>query len=303
MTTITIKSPDDVENIIDCLNAMPMTRKHGKGLLALVPNQYPEKPAVIYMRVSSAKQAAKGKGSLPEQLRSTWDEIEKRGAKVTHVYVDVCTAANRHRWAFNLLLDNIRSNKVHLLGCWHSSRLVRTQIAAGEIEEAIESRGKSAQKIEMFAVTDVLDADLLGMLAWAGRWERKAFKERSLMGRQAAISQGRPPNSAPPFWIESKRIDEETYVYTLKPIAEKIKRVAESYAAGMSSTEIVKRLNAERVPRATGQTKYGWTRQYLAQVLHYSALKGKWGPFWDQYVDVPPPHRCRNMGHYSAEND
>jgi site-specific DNA recombinase len=287
MTTITINSPDDVEQIIDCLNAMPMTRKHGKGLLALVPSQRPEKPAVIYMRVSSAKQAVKGKGSLPEQLRSTWDEIVKRGATVTHVYVDVCTAANRDRWAFNLVLGDIRANKIQLLGCWHSSRLVRTQIAAGELEEAIESRGKSAKKIEMFAVNDTLDTELLGILAWAGRWERKAFKERSLMGRQAAISQGRPPNSTPPFWIEGKRIDEETYVYTLKPIAEKIKWAAEAYAAGMGSTEIVKRLNNERVPRATGQTKYGWTRQYLAQVLHYSALKGKWGPFWEQYVDVP----------------
>jgi len=139
----------------------------------------------------------------------------------------------------------------------------------------------------MFAVIDTLNADILGILAWAGRWERKAFKERSLMGRQAALSQGRPANSSPPFWIECNRVDRENYIYTLKPVAEHIKWAAEAYASGMGTIEIVRRLNAERVPRATGQTKYGWTRQYLGQVFHYSALKGKWGPFWGQYVDVP----------------
>jgi site-specific DNA recombinase len=180
MTTITIASPDDAEPIIDKLNAMPMTRLHGKGLLALVPTAQPENPAVIYMRVSSAKQAAKGKGSLPEQLRSTWTEIEKRGAQVVKVYVDVCAAANRNRWAFNLLLEDIQASKVNLLGCWHSSRLVRTQLAAGELEEAIEDYGAP---VEMFSVTDTLNPDILGILAWAGRWERKAFRERAMAGR------------------------------------------------------------------------------------------------------------------------
>jgi hypothetical protein len=55
----------------------------------------------------------------------------------------------------------------------------------------------------------------------------------------------------------------------------------------MGSTAIVARLNREGVPRATGQTKYGWTRQYLAQILKYPALKGKWGPFWGHWLDVP----------------
>lgn len=283
MTTIRITSPDDIDQIIAHLENMPMTRQHGKGLIALVQCDNPEKEAVIYMRVSSARQAAKGKGSLPEQLRSTWAEIEKRGAQVTVVYVDVCSAANRSRWAFNILLDDVRAGKVNLIGCWHSSRLVRSQLAAGELEDAIEAYGKP---VNMFAVTDTLNADILGLLAWAGRWERKAFKERSMMGRQAALQHGRPPNSTPPFWLQTQRIG-DTYVYTLKPISQWIKWAAESYAAGMGSTEIVKRLNSEGVPRARGISKYGWTRQYLVQVLHYSALKGKWGPFWGQYIDVP----------------
>jgi site-specific DNA recombinase len=284
MTTITIQNPDDIDQIIERLDAMPMTRKHGKGLVALTPHHRPEKPAALYMRVSSAKQAVKGKGSLPEQLRATWAEIEKQGAQVVMVYVDVCTAANRNRWAFNLLLEHIREGRVTLLGCWHSSRLVRTQLAAGELEDAIESYGKP---IEMLSVTDTLNPNILGILAWAGRWERKAFKERSMMGRQTALSQGRHPNSAPPFWLKADRVDQDTFVYSLKPISEWIKWAAESYAAGMRNTDICRHLNAQGVPRATGHTKYGWTHQYLVQVLKYSALRGKWGPFWEQYVDVP----------------
>src|SRR5690606_35018951 len=167
-------------HIIECLNAMPMTRKHGKGLLALTGISNVDRPTTLYLRVSSAKQAEKGKGSLPEQLRSTWEEALRRNGQITAVDVDICTASNRNGWAFNQLLEDIRVGKVAMLGCWHSSRLVRAQLAAGELKEAIEAFGKP---IEMFSVVDTLNADILGILAWAGRWERKAFRERSLMGR------------------------------------------------------------------------------------------------------------------------
>ena len=55
MTTITITSPDDVVQIIERLNAMPMTRKYGKGLLALTGISNADRPTVLYLRVSSAK--------------------------------------------------------------------------------------------------------------------------------------------------------------------------------------------------------------------------------------------------------
>lgn len=286
MKHIQIVGKEDVAKIIQELSSMPMTRSHGKGLVALLPIQSREKPAAIYIRVSSPKQAAQGKGSLTEQLVETWEEIERRNGQIIAVYTDVCTAANRNRLAFNALLEDIRAGKIYLLGCWHSSRLVRTQLAAGELEEAIE---KLSHPVEMFAVTDTLDAELLGVLAWAGRWERKAFRERSLMGRQAAVADNRCPSGTPPFWIETVR-DETNKIagYKLKPIAEWVKWMAETYAEGIGSTEIVARLNREGVPRATGHTKYGWTRQYLNQVLKYTALMGKWGPFWGQYIDVPP---------------
>lgn len=284
MTHISIHGPEDLNTIIDRLLAMPMTRRHGKGLIAHLPRTDGDKPTALYMRVSSSRQAAKGKGSLPEQFHSTWEAIEKRGGNVVAIYADVCTAANRNRWAFNQLLDDIKASKFVMLGCWHSSRLVRTQLAAGEIEDAIEQFGKP---IDMFAVTDTLNTDILGILAWAGRWERKAFKDRSMMGRQAALANGQPPNSSPPFWLQATRDANGTYVYSLKPVAEAIKWAAEAYANGTRNTDICRRFNAEGVPRATGKTKYGWTHQYLVQVLKYSALKGKWGPFWGQYIDVP----------------
>jgi DNA invertase Pin-like site-specific DNA recombinase len=286
MNEIIITGPQGLSEITDRLHAMPMTRKHGKGIVARLAESNPDKPTALYMRVSSAKQATEGKGSLPEQFHATWKEIQKRGGQVAAVYADVCTAANRNRSAFNVLLDDLRDDKIKMIGCWHSSRLVRTQLAAGELEDAVEKLG---HPVEMFAVTDSLDADILGVLAWAGRWERKAFRERSLMGRQAAVADNRPPSGNPPFWIEIVRAEDgkPNGVYELKPVAKWVKWAAEAYANGMGSTAIVKRLNAEGVPRATGRTKYGWTRQYLAQILKYTALKGKWGPHWGEYIDVP----------------
>ncbi len=287
MMQITISGLAECDRIIDLLATMPMTRKFGKGLIAKVTTApiNPEKCAAIYMRVSGAKQARKGKGSIPEQFHATWAEVERRGGQVVTVYVDVCPAPSRNRLAFNVLLEDLRAGRIALLGCWHSSRLVRSQLAAGEIEEAIE---KLNPPLEMFSITDTLDIDVLGILAWAGRWERKAIRERSLAGRQNAAAEGRIPSCHPPFWIETVRDDNGKPInFRLKPVAEWVRWLALSYADGMGSTEIVNRLNRERVPRASGQTKYGWTRQYLAQVLKYAALKGKWGPFWGHYIDVP----------------
>ena len=42
MTTITINTPDDIDQIIEHLDAMPMTRKHGKGLIAVTPIYRPK---------------------------------------------------------------------------------------------------------------------------------------------------------------------------------------------------------------------------------------------------------------------
>ncbi|WP_414692092.1 recombinase family protein [Phototrophicus methaneseepsis] len=264
-----------------------MTRKYGKAVVARIPYaKEVDYPAAIYIRVSSAKQATKGKGSLPEQFDTVWNATINKGGQIVAVYADVCTAANRDRQAFNILLKDLRDGQFTMLGCWHSSRLVRTQLAAGELEEAVE---KLKTKVHMFAVADTLDADILGVLAWAGRWERKAFRERSLMGRQAAATENRTPSGKPPFWIKTIKDESKKIVgYELKPVAKWIKWAAEAYVSGIGSTEIVRRMNQEGVPRATGRTKYGWTRQYLNQVLKYTALKGKWGPFWDVYIDVPP---------------
>jgi DNA invertase Pin-like site-specific DNA recombinase len=285
MIEIFVNGPDGLQEIIERLDVMPMTRNHGKGIIARIAIPKPAKAVALYLRVSGAKQAAKGKGSLPEQFQSSWDEAVRRGEQIVAIYTDVCTAANRNRWAFKILLEDLSAGKIDMIACWHSSRLLRTQLAAGELEEAME---KLSRPIEMFAIKDVLDVDLLGILAWAGRWERKAFRERSLMGRQAAAADNRPPFGKPPFWLEVIRDENNKPAgFVLKPVAEWIKWAAQSYADGIGSTQIVDRLNLEGVPRATGRTKYGWTRQYLAQILKYSALRGKWGPFWGTYVDVP----------------
>ena len=285
MNEVQITGPDDVDLVIDSLNKMPMSRKFGKGVVARLPGSTPEVPAAVYIRVSTSKQADEGKGSLFEQFQAVWKETLRRGGQPVAVYADICTAANRNRMAFNALIADLRAGNIAMVGCWHSTRLVRTQLAAGELEDALEHLNRP---VKMFAVTDTLDADLLGVLAWAGRWERKAFRERSLMGRQAAVADNRPPSGNPPFWIEVTRDEEgKPAGFILKAIAEWISWAAKAYANGMGSTEIVARLNRERVPRATGLTKYGWTRQYLAQILKYPALKGKWGPFWGQWVDIP----------------
>jgi DNA invertase Pin-like site-specific DNA recombinase len=239
--------------------------------------------AALYLRVSSHKQSEEDRYSLPEQWRLNWEEAERRMFAVVAVYIDVLSGASRHRKAFQQMLVDGKAGKFAAIVATMNDRLFRSMWAAADVEELVEQ-----YHIELHGSVEPIDKDLLGLFAWVASRERRNIITRTKMGREAAAREGRIPSGNPPFYLKIIRNAEAKPDHVeLDPYyAPIVRELCLRYAAGEPVRTIVRDL-FKNVPRPSGKTKYGWTLQYLNQILRAPTLYGKW-PFKEYFIDVPP---------------
>ncbi len=238
--------------------------------------------ASLYLRVSSQQQSEEDRHSLPEQWRLNWEAAERRGYIVVAVYIDVLSGASRQRKAFQQMLTDGRESKYQALFATMNDRLFRSMWTAADIEELVEQHN-----IDLFGSVEPIDKQLLGLFAWVASRERRNIVTRTMMGREAAARENRIPSGKPPFYLKvirnaQGRPDHIEFEPYYAPV---VRQLAERYAAGEPVHSIMRDL-LKNVPRPSGQTKYGWTLQYLNQILKSPTLYGQW-PFKQQFVEVP----------------
>jgi DNA invertase Pin-like site-specific DNA recombinase len=233
--------------------------------------------------VSSRKQSEEDRHSLPEQWRLNWEEAERRGYCVVAVYIDVASGASRHRKAFQQMIADGKAGKYQAIFATMNDRLFRSMWSAADIEELSEQL-----KIELFGSVEPIDRELLGLFAWVAARERRNIITRTKMGREAAARDGRTPSGRPPFWLVIVRNEQNKpdHVELHSYYAPIVRELCLRYAAGEQLRSIIRDLFKD-VPRPTGKTKYGWTAQYMNQILRNPTLYGKW-PFKQYFIDVPP---------------
>lgn len=239
--------------------------------------------ACLYLRVSSRKQSEEDRHSLPEQWRLNWEDAVQRGFEVVAVYIDVLSGASRHRKGFHQMMADSKAGKFKAIFATMNDRLFRSMWAAADIEELVEQL-----KIELFGSVEPIDKELLGLFAWVASRERRNIITRTKMGREAVARENGIPSGRPPFYLviirdkEGKPDHIELHPY-YAPI---VKELCVRYAAGEPVRTIIRDL-FKNVPRPSGKiTKYGWTLQYLNQILRSPTLYGKW-PFKEHFIDVP----------------
>ena len=240
-------------------------------------------PACLYLRVSSRKQSEEDRHSLPEQWRLNWEDAERRGYAVVVVYIDVLSGASRHRKGFQQMIADGKAGKFKAIFATMNDRLFRSMWSAADIEELVEQH-----TIELFGSVEPIDKELLGLFAWVASRERRNIITRTKMGREAVARENGIPSGRPPFYLviirnsEGKPDHIELHPY-YAPI---VKELCLRYAAGEPVRTIIRDLFKD-VPRPSGRkTKYGWTLQYLNQILRSPTLYGKW-PFKEHFIDVP----------------
>lgn len=238
--------------------------------------------ACLYLRVSSRQQSEEDRHSLPEQWRLNWTEAERRGYVVVAVYIDVLSGASRHRKAFQQMLTDGKEHKYKAIVATMNDRLFRSMWSAADVEELVEQN-----KIDLVGSVEPIDKELLGLFAWVASRERRNIVTRTMLGREAAARENRIPSGKPPFYLRVIRNGEgkPDHIEFDPYYAPLIKKFALRYAAGEPVRSIMRDLLKD-VPRPSGQTKYGWTLQYLNQILRSPTLYGKW-PFKQHFIEVP----------------
>ncbi len=243
-----------------------------------------ERPrACLYLRVSSRQQSEEDRHSLPEQWRLNWEDAERHGYVVVAIYTDVLSGASRHRKGFQQMLADGKQKKYDAIFATMNDRLFRSMWSAADIEELVEQHN-----IGLFGSIEPIDKELLGLFAWVASRERRNIITRTKMGREAAARENRIPSGKPPFYLTIIRNSEGRPDHIeLEPFyAPIIKQLCFRYAAGEPVRSIIRDLFKD-VRRPSGKaTKYGWTLQYLNQILRSPTLYGKW-PFKEYLIDVP----------------
>jgi site-specific DNA recombinase len=239
-------------------------------------------PACALLRVSGRKQSEEDKHSLPEQWRLNWEDAERRGFRIVAVYIDVLSGAERSRKAFQQMLADGRNGLYRAIFATMNDRLFRNMWSAADLEELVEHH-----TIELYGTAEPIDKELLGLFAWVASRERKNIIKRTVMGREAVARNNGIPSGKPPFYL--KVIHDERgkphHIELDEYYAPVIRELCARYADGEQLRSIIRDLFKD-VPRLTGNTKYGWTPQYMNQILRSTTLYGKW-PFKQFYIDVP----------------
>lgn len=239
-------------------------------------------PACALLRVSGRKQSEDDKHSLPEQWRLNWEDAERRGFRIAAIYIDVLTGAERSRKAFQQMLTDGRNGLYRAIFATMNDRLFRNMWSAADLEELVEQHN-----IELYGTAEPIDKELLGLFAWVASRERKNIIKRTVMGREAIARDNGIPSGKPPFYL--KVIHDERgkphHIELDEYYAPIIRDLCIRYADGEQLRSIIRDLLKD-VPRPKGKTKYGWTPQYINQILRATTLYGKW-PFKEHFIEVP----------------
>ena len=148
--------------------------------------------AIIYTRVSTARQDGDDRTSLDEQLADCERYAAERGYDVIGVHREVGSGADRSRPLYRRMLAAAAAGEVDVLIAWRSDRLYRSLGAAGDLIDACDQGGARVE-----GANQHIDMGTLGLLAAVASMERTAIRERTASGKRGSAKAGRIPTRVP----------------------------------------------------------------------------------------------------------
>jgi site-specific DNA recombinase len=236
-------------------------------------------PVAVYLRVSTDEQRER------QSIENQRDFAERYRAlhalAVYDVYADdgvsgIIPLAGRPDGA-RLLRDAAdgRFGAVLVYRIDRFGRSVRVLLSGAE---DLERHGVALRSMtEPFDTRSPIGRFVLTLLASLAELERETIRERSMLGRQRSVREGRWPGGPAPLGYRlldgRLAIDPEE--------AALVRRIFELYARGLGLIEIGDRLTAERVPtyaarRRTWSTSGRWAAGRLSAILSNELYVGRW---------------------------
>lgn len=233
------------------------------------------KTAVIYGRVSTAKQAAE-ELSVPAQIEHGRRKAAELDASVLRVFTDDgASAFYARRPAFEDAVLYCELNSVDLFITWSPSRFSRDKIAAGVFKRRLEAAGTKLVYCSMRIDTETTEGFVLDtvmeMVAELYSRELRADTLRSMMRNARAGYWG---GGSPPFGYRSLPAADNPKRKRLAIIDDEAtvaRRIFEAAADGQGAATIAKNLNA------AGFTNRGkrWNKTVIGYLLRNETLAGR----------------------------
>jgi site-specific DNA recombinase len=158
------------------------------------------KRAVIYVRVSSEKQAGPERVSIEVQEADCRKLCEERGYQIVELIRDTGayrskgkivqpSGARADRPGFQRLLSMARAGEIDVIVAWREDRLYRGVHPLHFFAEVMEER----PDLEVALVREGFDRKMMMVKAGLANWERESIIERTVTARQESLRRGRLP--------------------------------------------------------------------------------------------------------------
>ncbi|NUM43761.1 MAG: recombinase family protein [Anaerolineales bacterium] len=230
------------------------------------------KRAVIYVRVSTEKQAEKVSPEAQEQDGRAY--CEKQGYIVIAVYRDIekyrsgkklvePSGTRRDRPKFKQMLADGYGGKFDVIIAWREDRLYRGLRPMMDVLDCLKET-----EVEIELVKETFDKNFAPVKAWVANMELEGRRERTTMGMKGRLAQGKISggSSAVPYGYD---YHEDTGTYTInKYEADWVRNIWQWYSEGVAIHEIRRRLINAAVPQKGNKPrKYSWHTNIIRQIL------------------------------------
>lgn len=241
--------------------------------------------AAIYCRVSSEEQAEKGTIEGQVQYAQKYLELHGPEAGITEYefYLDEGVSGVvplQERPAGARLVADAKARKFQILYVYRLDRLARSVKHVLDTYELLESNGITLKSMtEAFDTGTPTGKFFMTLLASIAALERDTIVERTQLGKERKVKEGKWVSGAPPFGY---RIGEDGTLVIYEPEAETVKTIFRLYLEGMSTIEVAKYLNARNVPtparsKGTKNKSTGkWHAGHISIILRTTAYMGEY---------------------------
>ena len=257
----------------------------------------PAKRAAIYIRVSSAGQEQDGT-SLETQEAACRAYAAENGYTVLAVYSDTWSGFDwRDRPQMNALRAAVRHGELDAIVCYAVDRLSRHQTGLAILMDEFQHAGVAVEFVTEKFEDNAVGRFILSARGFAAEIEREKITERTLRGRRASATAGKPVQGPGPsfgfMWADATKsrlvLEPDT-----APIA---RRMFGAIAGGTSLYLLAEELTAQGVPTPHGGGGgVAWDASSLSRMLKNPLYVGRAYAFRSQAEKRPctkEPGRCR----------
>jgi len=248
------------------------------------------KRCVAYVRVSTEKQAGEDKTSLATQLQACRHLAEQHGWAVVEEISDEATGYSLDRPGLHRVRTMAKAGEFDLVVAFKQERLSRSQVDMGLLSRELAKAGVGIWTVQEGRFEDTpLGRFITQTHAFVAEMDREQRREATMRGQKGKAERGHLLGSSPKpayvyRWPEDERRDDGRLLkrrYDEDPETADIVRQMYDWAlAGVSMTQIARRLNEAGVPSPYGslpayRTSGSWQHQTVKGILVNRMYRGE----------------------------